>query len=62
MVYNYGNGAQVSGKIGSVSTPLPMLVAHYGYRDPAGSRTWDNQWVSLDVDAGKSDDSALGLA
>ncbi|AIJ10073.1 Putative autotransporter protein [Edwardsiella anguillarum ET080813] len=60
MVYNYGNGAQVSGKIGSVSTPLPMLVAHYGYRDPAGSRTWDNQWVSLDVDAGKSDDSALG--
>ncbi|EAW1288551.1 hypothetical protein CI424_25300 [Salmonella enterica subsp. enterica serovar Enteritidis] len=59
MVNNYGNGAQVTGKIDSVSTPLPMLIASYGYQNPDGSGDWENQWVSLNIDAGKSEGSAM---
>ncbi|AOV96846.1 hypothetical protein A9798_07660 [Edwardsiella hoshinae] len=59
MVYNYGNGAQVTGRIGRVTTPLPMLVANTGYLDPAGSTLWDNQWVSLDVEAERGDGPTL---
>ncbi len=55
MVYNYGNGAQVTGQIGSVSTPLPMLTAAYGRGDQNGADVWDIQWVSVIVEAEKGD-------
>ncbi|HAC6881643.1 TPA_asm: hypothetical protein G0D46_23960 [Salmonella enterica subsp. enterica serovar Java] len=40
MVNNYGNGAQVTGKIDSVSTPLPMLIASYGDLPPGLDTTF----------------------
>lgn len=55
MVHNYGSGSQVTGQIGSVSTPLPMLTAAYGRVDQNGADVWNNQWVSLNVDAEKGD-------